>query len=137
MKLQGVKQWLQAEGFAGIPRWYFLLSVPIFYAATIIAVCWKWDSGQPIAVNLEKVAVLAGGGLFPWLLGFIHLHVEVLHMIFSKEINRREVQREVKRAVEQERAELHEWFKRNEARWPQDLEPPPGIDRNGHGNGAA
>lgn len=144
MKLQGVKQWLQAEGFAGIPRWYFLLSLPIFYTATIIAVCWKWDSGQPIAVNLEKVAALAGGGLFPWLLGFIHLHVEVLHMIFSKEVNRREVQREVQRAVEreravaeQERAELHEWFKRNEARWPKDLEPPPGIDRNGTGNGAA
>ena len=161
MKLQGLKQWLQAEGFAGIPRWYFLLSLPIFYTATIIAVCWKWDSGQPIAVNLEKVAVLSGGGLFPWLLGFIHLHVEVLHMIFSKEVNRREVQRAVEQEravaereravvereralvereralVERERAELHEWFKRNEARWPQDLEPPPGIDRNGHNNGAA
>ena len=161
MKLQGLKQWLQAEGFAGIPRWYFLLSLPIFYTATIIAVCWKWDSGQPIAVNLEKVAVLAGGGLFPWLLGFIHLHVEVLHMIFSKEVNRREVQRAVEReravaeqeravaereralvereraVVERERAELQEWFKRNEARLPQDLEPPPGIDRNGTGNGAA
>lgn len=140
MKLQGVKQWLQAEGFAGIPRWYFLLSLPIFYTATIIAVCWKWDSGQPIAINLEKVAVLAGGGLFPWLLGFIHLHVEVLHMIFSKEVNRREVQRAVEReraVAEQERAELQEWFKRNESRLPQDLEPPPGIDRNGHSNGAA
>ena len=161
MKLQGVKQWLQAEGFAGIPRWYFLLSVPIFYTATIIAVCWKWDSGQPIAVNLEKVAVLAGGGLFPWLLGFIHLHVEVLHMIFSKEVNRREVQRAVEQeravaereravvereralvereraVVERERAELREWFKRNEAHWPKDLEPPPGIDRNGLSNGAA
>ena len=140
MKLQGVKQWLQAEGFAGIPRWYFLLSLPIFYTATIIAVCWKWDSGQTIAINLEKVAVLAGGGLFPWLLGFIHLHVEVLHMIFSKEVNRREVQRAVERereVVERERAELQEWFKRNEARLPKDLEPPPGIDRNGHSNGAA
>lgn len=161
MKLQGVKRWLQAEGFAGIPRWYFLLSVPIFYTATIIAVCWKWDSGQSIAVNLEKVAALAGGGLFPWLLGFIHLHVEVLHMIFSKEVNRREVQRAVEQEravaereravverelalvereralVERERAELREWFKRNEARLPKDLEPPPGIDRNGHSNGAA
>lgn len=80
-------------------------------------------------------------------------------MIFSKEVNRREVQRAVEqeraaaeravaererevaereRAVmEQERAELREWFKRNEAHWPKDLEPPPGIDRNGHNNGPA
>lgn len=162
MKWEGVKRWLQAEGFAGIPRWYFLLSLPIFYAASIIAVCWKWDSGQPLAVNLENVAALSGGGLFPWMLAFTHLHVEALHMIFSREVNRREVKREVERAVERamereraaaereravvereravaerERDELREWFKRNESRLPKDLDPPPGIDRNGHSNGAA
>ena len=168
MKLRWVKQWLQAEGFAGVPRWYFLMALPIFYAANLIAAYWKWDASLPLAVNLEKVAALSGGGLFPWLLAFTHLHVEVLHMIFSMSINRREAQRaaeaekraaevegravaereqaavereravaERERAVaERERAELRAWFQRNEARLPKDLEPPPGIDRNGSANGA-
>ena len=148
MKLGWVKQWLQAEGFAGVPRWYFLMALPIFYAAVLLAAYWKWDAGLPLTVNLEKVAALSGGGLFPWLLAFTHLHVEALHMIFSMSINRREAQRaaeaaaaaERERAVaERERAELREWlkwFQRNEARLPKDLEPPPGIDRNGPGNGA-
>lgn len=162
MKLGWVKQWLQAEGFAGVPRWYFLMALPIFYAAVLLAAYWKWDASLPIAVNLEKVAALSGGGLFPWLLAFTHLHVEVLHMIFSMSINRREAQRaaeaeaaaereraaaERERAVsererivaEREREELREWlkwFQRNEARLPKDLEPPPGIDRNGTDNGA-
>ena len=148
MKLRWVKQWLQAEGFAGVPRWYFLMALPIFYAAVLIAAYWKWDASLPLAVNLEKVAALSGGGLFPWLLAFTHLHVEVLHMIFSMSINRREAQRAAeaaaaaereRAAAERERAELREWlkwFQRNEARLPKDLEPPPGIDRNGPGNGA-
>ena len=168
MKLRWVKQWLQAEGFAGVPRWYFLMALPIFYAAVLIAAYWKWDVSLPLAVNLEKVAALSGGGLFPWLLAFTHLHVEALHMIFSMSINRREAQRaaeaekraaeaeeraaaereqaavereravaERERAVaEREREALREWFQRNEARLPKDLEPPPGIDRNGPDNGA-
>ena len=168
MKLRWVKQWLQAEGFAGVPRWYFLMALPIFYAAVLIAAYWKWDASLPLAVNLEKVAALSGGGLFPWLLAFTHLHVEALHMIFSMSINRREAQRaaeaekraaeaeeravaereqaavereravaERERAVaEREREALRAWFQRNEARLPKDLEPPPGIDRNGPGNGA-
>ena len=143
MKLGWVKQWLQAEGFAGVPRWYFLMALPIFYAAVLLAAYWKWDASLPLAVNLEKVAALSGGGLFPWLLAFTHLHVEALHMIFSMSVNRREVERAEKRAAERERAaaereraELRAWFQRNEARLPKDLEPPPGIDRNGPGNGA-
>ena len=167
MKLRWVKQWLQAEGFAGVPRWYFLMALPIFYAAVLLAAYWKWDASLPIAVNLEKIAALSGGGLFPWLLAFTHLHVEALHMIFSMSINRREAQRaaeaekraaeaeeraaaereqaavereravaERERAVaEREREALREWFQRNEARLPKDLEPPPGIDRNGSDNG--
>ena len=105
MKLRWVKQWLQAEGFAGVPRWYFLMALPIFYAAVLIAAYWKWDASLPLAVNLEKVAALSGGGLFPWLLAFTHLHVEALHMIFSMSINRREAQRAAeaeKRAAEAE-----------------------------------
>ena len=147
MKLQPLKQWLQAEGFAGVPRWYFLLAVPIFYLATLIAAIWKWDTGQPIAVNLEKVATLSGGGIFPWLLAFTHLHTEVLHMIFSRGVNRRETKRAVdqavereraekkalKQAMERERAEWLAWFKRNQAHLPKDTEPPPGITRN-HSN---
>ena len=154
MKLRWVKQWLQAEGFAGVPRWYFLMALPIFYAAVLIAAYWKWDVSLPLAVNLEKVAALSGGGLFPWLLAFTHLHVEVLHMIFSMSINRREAQRAAeaaaaaereraaaereRAAAEREREELREWlkwFQRNEARLPKDLEPPPGINRNGSNNG--
>ncbi len=107
MNLQPLKQWLQAEGFAGVPRWYFLLAVPIFYLATLIAALWKWDSGQPIAVNLENIATLSGGGIFPWLLAFTHLHTEVLHMIFSREVNRREKEKAVaqaRAAMAQERA---------------------------------
>ena len=180
MKLGWVKQWLQAEGFAGVPRWYFLMALPIFYAAVLIAAYWKWDASLPIAVNLENVAALSGGGLFPWLLAFTHLHVEALHMIFSMSINRREAQRAAeaaeaaeqersaaeqersaverersaverersaaerersaaereRSAAERERSELRAWFQRNEARLPKDLELPPGIDRNGTGNGA-
>ena len=164
MKLGWVKQWLQAEGFAGVPRWYFLMALPIFYAAVLLAAYWKWEASLPLAVNLEKVAALSGGGLFPWLLAFTHLHVEALHMIFSMSINRREVERAEKRAAEREqeraaereraveerervvaereravaereRAELRAWFQRNEARLPKDFEPPPGIDRNGSDNG--
>ena len=106
---------------------------------------------RPVIINIKQGLAFAGGGLYPWLLAALYLHLEVSHMILSRRANRLEVERESKQAAEQaakqaseqaaqaERAKLLEWYEQHKDRWPEDLPLPPGVARdypdNGAGNG--
>lgn len=146
-----MKKWLLAEVITDIPRWFFLLAWLAFYVATGAAMAYEfyWYPERPVLVNIKQGIVTAGGGLYPWLLPGLYLHLEVLHMILSRRANRLEVEQAAaeaaKQATEQaaqavaaaaaaERAKVLEWYEQHKDHWPEDLPLPPGITRNGAGN---
>lgn len=144
-----MKRWLLAEVITDIPRWFFLLAWLTFYIATGAAMGLEFYAypERPVIINIKQGLAFAGGGLYPWLLAALYLHLEVSHMILSRRANRLEVEREskqaAKRAAEQaaqaERDKMLEWYEQHKDRWPEDLPLPPGVARNypdnGTGNG--
>ncbi len=146
MKAQ-LKQWLLSEMITDIPRWFFLLAWLTFYLATgaALAVEFYQHPTRPVLVNIKEGVSFAGGGLYPWLLAALYLHLEVWHMILSKRANRREVERAAVEATaraearaEAERAQLREWYEQHKDQWPEGLPLPPGLARNpsDHSNGS-
>lgn len=137
-----MKRWLLAEVITDIPRWFFLLAWLTFYIATGAAMGLEFYAypERPVIINIKQGLAFAGGGLYPWLLAALYLHLEVSHMILSRRANRLEVERESKQASEQaaqaERAKVLEWYEQHKDRWPEDLPLPPGVARNYPDNGA-
>ena len=138
MKAQ-LKQWLLSEMITDIPRWFFLLAWLTFYLATgaALAVEFYQHPTRPVLVNIKEGVAFAGGGLYPWLLAALYLHLEVWHMILSKRANRREVERAAAAATAAERSQLREWYEQHKDQWPENLPLPPGLARNpsDHENG--
>ena len=156
-----MKKWLLAEVITDIPRWFFLLAWLAFYVASGAAMVYEFylHPERPVLVNIKQGIVTAGGGLYPWLLPGLYLHLEVLHMILSRRANRLEVERESEKAaaaaavaaeaaeraeraervaaetVAAERAKVLEWYEQHKDHWPEDLPLPPGVGRNGADNG--
>lgn len=141
-----MKRWLLAEVITDIPRWFFLLAWLTFYIATGAAMGLEFYAypERPVIINIKQGLAFAGGGLYPWLLAALYLHLEVSHMILSRRANRLEVERESKQAAKQaseqaaqaERAKVLEWYEQHKDRWPEDLPLPPGVARNYPDNGA-
>ena len=143
-----LKQWLLAEMITDIPRWFFLLAWLTFYLATGAALAAEFyqHPTRPVLVNIKESVAFAGGGLYPWLLAALYLHLEVWHMILSKRANRREVERAsaeaaasaAAEATATERSQLREWYEQHKDHWPEGLPLPPGIARNpaDHSNGS-
>lgn len=149
-----MKRWLLAEVITDIPRWFFLLAWLTFYIATGAAMGLEFYAypARPVIINIKQGLAFAGGGLYPWLLAALYLHLEVAHMILSRRANRLEVERESKRAAaaaaeqaskqaaeqtaQAERAKVLEWYEQHKDRWPEDLPLPPGVARNYPDNGA-
>ncbi len=135
MKAQ-LKQWLLSEMITDIPRWFFLLAWLTFYLATgaALAVEFYQHPTRPVLVNIKEGVSFAGGGLYPWLLAALYLHLEVWHMILSKRANRREVERAsaeaAAAAAAAERSQLREWYEQHKDQWPEGLPLPPGLARN-------
>ena len=74
-----MKQWLLSEMITDIPRWFFLLAWLTFYLATgaALAVEFYQHPTRPALVNIKEGVAFAGGGLYPWLLAALYLHLEV------------------------------------------------------------
>lgn len=135
-----MKQWLLSEMITDIPRWFFLLAWLTFYLATGAALAAEFyqHPTRPALVNIKESVAFAGGGLYPWLLAALYLHLEVWHMILSKRANRREVERAsaeaaasaAAEATAAERGQLREWYEQHKDHWPENLPLPPGITRN-------
>lgn len=85
-----MKKWLLAEVITDIPRWFFLLAWLTFYGASGTAIGYEFYlyPERPVLVNIKQGLDFAGGGLYPWLLAGLYLHLEVLHMILSRRANR-------------------------------------------------
>ena len=141
-----MKQWLLSEVITDIPRWFFLLAWLTFYLATGAALAAEFyqHPTRPVLVNIKESVAFAGGGLYPWLLAALYLHLEVWHMILSKRSNRLAVERAAAEATaeataraEAERAQLREWYEQHKDKWPEGLPLPPGLARNpaDHSNG--
>ena len=96
-----MRKWLLAEVITDLPRWFFLLAWLTFYLATGAAVWYEFYlyPERPVLVNIKQGLVSAGGGLYPWQLAGLYLHLEVFHMILSRRANRLEVQRAAEEAA--------------------------------------
>ena len=140
-----MKQWLLSEMITDIPRWFFLLAWLTFYLATGVGLAAEFyeHPTRPVLVNIKEGVAFAGGGLYPWLLAALYLHLEVWHMILSKRANRREVERASAEAAARSAAEataaaqarLREWYEQHKDQWPEGLPLPPGVERNPANNG--